>query len=271
MTMEWKKARRNKRKFAIYFAKNRTPENFELKRKYRNIATRKRRKAIKEYWNTNSEELKSKLREFYNTFRPFISTKAKDSNSICLRTDTDKVEKDQTVVAEHLVNYFSKAAANIGGDHVNSLTEDDHVNHTSVQAISDAYEGTPFDFKYINKAEVQHALESTNPRKSCGWDLGAPPKLLKQVASGIAPSLTSLFNNCIELSQWPCAWKMGDWTPVFKKGDRQVDKNYRPITSLITVDKIFEQLLSKQITGHYDSTLYSRMTAYRSKHSCETS
>ena len=50
-----------------------------------------------------------------------------------------------------------------------------------------------------------------------------------------------------------------------KKGDRQEEKNYRPITSLISVDKIFEQLLSNQITGHYDPTLYHRMTSYKKK------
>ena len=43
MTQEWKKALREKRKYAIKFAKDRTAENFELKRKYRNIAIRERR------------------------------------------------------------------------------------------------------------------------------------------------------------------------------------------------------------------------------------
>ena len=63
---------------------------------------------------------------------------------------------------------------------------------------------------------------------------------------------------------------MGEWTPVFKKGDRQDARNYRPITSLIAVDKIFELLLSNQVTSHYDETLYYRMAAYRKRHSCET-
>ena len=56
MTSTWKKTIRNKRKYAIQFAKNRTPENMELKRTYRNIATRERRKAIMEYWFTKSED-----------------------------------------------------------------------------------------------------------------------------------------------------------------------------------------------------------------------
>ena len=57
------------------------------------------------------------------------------------------------------------------------------------------------------------------------------------------------------------------WIPVFKKGDQQEAKNYRPITSLIAVDKIVELLQSNQKTNHYDET---RMTAYRKRHGCET-
>ena len=63
--------------------------------------------------------------------------------------------------------------------------------------------------------------------------------------------------------------KQEKWTPVFKEEDREMEKNYSPITSLICIDKIFEQLLSKQITGHYDPNLYNKMTAYRKQHSCE--
>ena len=174
------------------------------------------------------------------------------------------------MVAERLASYFTHTAARIGGEHVSRLTERDHDNHSSVMEIRKAYKDDHFDFEILGKEQVQDALKTINPKKSCGWDPGAPPKLLKKVASGVAPSLTSLYNNCIKLSQWPTAWKKGEWTPVFKKGDRQEEKNYRPITSLVCVDKIFEHLLSKQIVGHFDSTLCQRMTAYRRQHSCQT-
>ena len=60
MSKEWKASIRNKRKYAIQFAKDRTPENFELKKKQRNIATRERRKALTAYWYKKSKEMKSK-------------------------------------------------------------------------------------------------------------------------------------------------------------------------------------------------------------------
>ena len=187
-----------------------------------------------------------------------------------MKSEDGEVEKDQTVVAELLAGHFDTVAANIGGNHITSLTENDHRNHSSVKAIEGRYKRNEFDFKEFNKEEVQFALKNLNVRKSYGWDVTAPPKLFKGVAEGIAPSLTRLYNNCIDLGEWPSEWKKGEWTPVFKKGDRQNKLNYRPITSLICVDKIFEHLLSKQVTRHYDPALYHRMTAYRKQHSCET-
>ena len=187
-----------------------------------------------------------------------------------MKSEDGVVEKDQNLVAELLAGNFNTVAANIGGSHITSLTENDHKNHSSVKAIEGGYKGNEFEFKEFNKEEVQCALKKLNVRKSYGWDVTAPPKLPKGVAEGIAPSLTRLYNSCIHLGEWPSEWKKGEWTPVFKKGDRQDKLNYRPITSLICVDKIFEHLLSKQVTRHYDPVLYHKMTAYRKQHSCET-
>ena len=36
----------------------------------------------------------------------------------------------------------------------------------------------------------------------------------------------SLYQSFIELGKWACAWKMGEWRPEFKNGDRQEEKNY---------------------------------------------
>lgn len=45
---------------------------------------------------------------------------------------------------------------------------------------------------------------------------------------------------------WPVKWKRGEWIPIYKKDDRMKDENYRPITVLSSVDKVYEILLSMQ-------------------------
>lgn len=57
MTGEWKEAIRKKRKYAKIFSQSKTKENMELMRKWRNNATRLRRKTIKNYWNAICEDM----------------------------------------------------------------------------------------------------------------------------------------------------------------------------------------------------------------------
>ena len=87
MTKEWKIAIRNKRKYAVRLAKNRTLENFELKKKYRNLATKERRKAIQEYWHKKTEEMHDKPASFFKAFKPFLKESNKQITHLNLRTN----------------------------------------------------------------------------------------------------------------------------------------------------------------------------------------
>ena len=108
-----------------------------------------------------------------------------------------------------------------------------------------------------------------NPKKATGQDK-IDPRILKIGAEELAPSLTSIFNQSITTGVWVTQWKHGEWVPVFKKDDRQEDKNYRPITVFPCVDKIYEKLLAKQISNFMDIRFNDAITAYRSQNSCET-
>ena len=80
MTSAWKSAVRAKRKFAKGYSQNKTPQNLELKRKWRNKATRQRCIAIKQYWKEISHDLKSNPKNFFQTFKPFWDREDKEDN-----------------------------------------------------------------------------------------------------------------------------------------------------------------------------------------------
>ena len=124
LTLEWKNVIRKKRKYAIIFSKNHTQQNFDLKKFYRNLATKERRKAIKAYWRRKSEELYEKPSDFYKTFKPFLNDIAKDVSEINLRNIDNKTITDRLEITEIFAEYFNNMAANIGGHHVNKLTEE---------------------------------------------------------------------------------------------------------------------------------------------------
>ena len=57
---------------------------------------------------------------------------------------------------------------------------------------------------------------------------------------------------------------------MYKKGNKQDIKNYRPVTVLMVIGKAFEQLLSKQLKSFIDPMLSNNLTAYQKGQSCET-
>lgn len=269
MTNEWKKAIRAKRRAAKKYLKVQNRENWEAKRKARNEATRLRRKAIREYWKDQTTKLKCKPGEFYKTFMPFLSEKRNKgtTNELSLNIE-GAISHDQSKIANHLCHYFSTIADGIGD--TEGITDSSFVTHSSVRNITENMIGhQDFQFRNLEILEVETALESINPRKSTGWD-GVPPKAFKLGARELSGPLTALYNSCITLGEWPAVWKKGEWTPVFKKEDPHEKKNYRPITVQVTINKIFEQLLSKQLNYSFNDKLCDKLTAYRKNHSCET-
>ena len=129
--------------------------------------------------------------------------------------------------------------------------------------------GVQLKFRNFNLNEVTRALETLNPNKSIGHDK-IPPRELKMACNVLAPSLTNIFNVCIQTSNWPEQWKRGIWVPLHKKDNHSDIKNYRSITILAAVDKVFEQLLSNQVTQFMEPYLSNCLTAYRKQNSCET-
>ena len=71
-------------------------------------------------------------------------------------------------------------------------------------------------------------------------------------------------------SNWLEQWKRGIWVPLHKTVNHSDIKNYRPITILAAVNKVFEQLLSNQVTQFMEPYLSNCLTAYRKQNSCKT-
>ncbi len=142
--------------------------------------------------------------------------------------------------------------------------------HPSVNAIKDNVKvSCEFNFSLMSQQSVKEALSSLDPKKSTGCD-GITPEFLKMNAEELAPSLSSLYNSCITQGKWPFEWKKVEWAPVHKKADKDIDANYRPITVLNAVDKVFEKELSKQATDSFDNKLSPCLTAYKKQNSTET-
>ena len=67
------------------------------------------------------------------------------------------------------------------------------------------------------------------------------------VAPAISGSLTKLFNYSLSQGVFPSEWKQANMTPVPKSGDRHMVNNYRPISVLPVIAKVFESMVHGQL------------------------
>ena len=101
-----------------------------------------------------------------------------------------------------------------------------------------------------------------------------PCKQFKICQSELIPVFQKLINASFDSGYFPDCLKLAIVTPILKsvKLDREIISNYRPISTLTIISKIFEKCILKQIVEHLNiNNLYCKyQSAYRSGHSCET-
>ena len=107
-----------------------------------------------------------------------------------------------------------------------------------------------FRFAQVSKIEVFLLLESLDTNKSFGIDK-IHPLLLKTAALQIYRPLTFIFNLSINKGIFPDSMKLAKVVPIFKQGSRFVCSNYRPISVLSSISKIFERCIFNQLMFYF--------------------
>ena len=63
--------------------------------------------------------------------------------------------------------------------------------------------------------------------------------------------------------QFPENLKLADITPFFNKEDKNLAKNYRPVSVLPTLSKVFEKILQKRVINHVNTFLSPYLCSYK--------
>ena len=85
-----------------------------------------------------------------------------------------------------------------------------------------------------------------------------PAKILKNSINAYLSELKILINNCLKKGVFPNDFKPADVTPIFKKEDSLNKENYRPVSILPHLSKVFERIFYKQI----DSFMENKFSLY---------
>ena len=88
--------------------------------------------------------------------------------------------------------------------------------------------------------------------------------MLKHTALSISPVLAKLFNLSLQTSYFPLIWKQANVIPVFKKGNPNLTSNYRPVSLLSVVGKVFKKNVFKYFFNylHSNNIIYEYQTGF---------
>lgn len=128
-----------------------------------------------------------------------------------------------------------------------------------------------FNIEPITPFEVKQLIDKLDINKATGQD-GIGPKILKYCGDFITPAISHIINVSIERGVFPARLKEAFVIPIFKKGSKTDPSNYRPISILPTVSKIFERHIARQLNSFFKVTniIHETQSGFRPKHSCHT-
>lgn len=181
----------------------------------------------------------------------------KDGN-ICLTNNTD--------IANEFNNFFT----NIGPKFASQIdTSNKRPFESYLYKIKD---NLSFKFHMIQEKNVLEIIKSMQPKSSCGFD-GFNCKLIKCCASSLVKPLTLIINQSLTTGIFPDQLKTAKVIPIYKENnlDHNILNNYRPISILPVLSKIFEKIVHIQVYDYFSKNklFFNSQYGFRENHSTE--
>jgi hypothetical protein len=213
-------------------------------------------------------------KSFWNTMRPFMTNKSRGHQSSINLDENGDIITDPQKVSEIFNEFFITVASDIGfDDDIVSAADaiSKHRYHSSIKKLLDHYGQieNQFEFSMVNVDTVTEKLKSINPKKATGFD-NMPGKLIQIAHQELSVPICDLINRAIASRVFPDSLKCAEVSPLFKKEYTMSKCNFRPVSILTIISKIYEMILNDQMYEYFCERFDDLLSAYRKNYSCQT-
>lgn len=242
------------------FLKNRSPENQNKYRKYRNVLRLALRNAKKMYYRSQFQKNASKPKQLWADLMEAIQNNKKSVNLPDTFTIGGTEIDDPQDIANQFNNFYSQVAPRL--DSTLGPCDVDPMSYMEGIRIAETMTFNPVTQNYVHI--IINSLKDT-----CAGPDRIGTKLLKAISPTILGHITYLINLCLRNNTFPKSFKTAFITPIFKSGSRKEFANYRPISVLPIFSKILETVMQKQLMSFIsvNNILYDNQFGFRPKHS----
>ena len=193
--------------------------------------------------------------------------------------ENDKILSNDEEIADCFVEYFINITDEIGNDpslkevYKNMTVEEmvvralnKYKHHLSIKRIKDINQGTnKFRFSHVSPNEVMRQISALDNNKSNSGKI--PASVLKAAKEAVCPFLTNCINSAVHNYRFPDELKEANVSPISKSKDATAKPNFRPISILPSISKIYERVLRNQIKPFFQGKLSVIQSGFRESYS----
>ena len=189
----------------------------------------KRYEAISRNENINTKKWWQILKQVYQCNDIFESIPPLENGQDIITNNTEK--------ANLFNNYFCQASV---------IDESNSAVPEAIRILQDDFDLTDI---FITDQDVKDQIAQLDISKAYGPD-GISPTLITQAGDKMITLLRKLFNLSLRMQKVPKLWKQANVIPIHKKDKKSDVSNYRPISLISVVSKIFEKVIFKYVYNH---------------------
>lgn len=232
-------ARSSNHKQELFKAWKNDVDNMEIKNKYlaykNAFNTLIKATKINYYKSLISNKPDSKT--LWNTVNKITSNSRKNNEIKHITNAAGEKVSTRKEIADTLNQHYT----NVGKKLANAIKK----SHHNFESLKDVNPNTIF-IRPTDEAEVKKFMKELKTHKAPGMD-NITSEILKQNADILAPALTIIINKIFVTNIVPKSFKVAVITPLHKAGDKTHPENYRPISIISNLAKLFEKILKKRL------------------------
>ena len=244
------------------FKKNRKQEDYQKFKTYRDLINKLKKRSMTLYYNKYFQEHMNNAKKSWTGINTILHRKNKTKTSDIFLNSNGKLFTDQKTVSKMFNNYFINVAGNLEKNIPKPKTKfQDYLKNPNEHSIY---------LKETTPAEVN--------KLTCGLDANKAPdlfgistKIVKMGGYVMDEIISYLFNMSIDHGKFPSFLQNAKVIPCHKDDSRLEMSNYRPISLLPTISKIFEKLMYARLIEfiNKNSILYENQFGFQSGMSTE--
>ena len=228
-------------------------------------------KVLKKCINNSKRDYYAKLfqqnqddpKKMWSTINSFTSGTNQQTRTMpdSFKIDGESIS-DPQIIADQFNSYFLNIAT--------SMTE----NLGPVNSSFKTFLGNPsqqcFNFETVNEIQVAKALDSLRSKRTLDC-CGLSTEIVKLCKNELVSVLTLIINQSITTGIFPNQFKTARVSAIYKKGEKDLFENYRPISILPALSKILERVLHDQLSTYFtkNDLFFNSQYGFRRHHSTE--